>query len=139
LNAAITTDHRDPRARGKNEPPRRVLVVEDQALVCIETADTLEQQGFEVHIALSGEEALRQLRAGLAVDVLFTDVDLGGALDGPMLARLARDLMPAVIVAYTSGTVAAVAQAVAGSAFVPKPYSPDRVGRMLSGMCANLA
>src|ERR1700722_4852692 len=50
---------------------RRVLVVEDEALICVETADTLEHQGFEVHVALSGEEALRRLRGGLPIDILF--------------------------------------------------------------------
>ena len=49
---------------------RRVLVVEDEALICVETADTLEHQGFEVHIALSGEDALRRLRGRTAVLVL---------------------------------------------------------------------
>ena len=130
----IATEHGDPGRR--RATPRRVLVVEDEALICVETADTLEHQGFEVHIALSGEDALRRLRGGLAVDVLFTDINLGGALDGTMLARLARELLPSLAVVYTSGTVETIAQPVAGSAFVPKPYSPDRVGRMLSGMLA---
>jgi len=121
----------------RREPARRVLVVEDEAMICVETADALERQGFEVHIALNGEEAVRRLRAGLAVDILFTDINLGGALDGKALARLARELMPTVAVVYTSGRVDAVPDGVAGSAFVPKPYSPDRVGRILSGMAAS--
>jgi CheY-like chemotaxis protein len=136
LDGAIVAERNESTARGASKLPRRVLVVENEALICVETADTFEQQGFEVHIALSGEEALRRIRGGLVVDVLFTDIDLGGAMDGTALARLAREIMPAVTVAYTSGSVEAVAQRVAGSVFIPKPYSPDRVGRMLSGMCA---
>jgi CheY-like chemotaxis protein len=112
-----------------------VLVVEDEALICVDTADTFEQEGFEVHIALNGEDALRQLRGGLAVDVLFTDINLGGAVDGVTLAWLARELMPTLAVVYTSGALQSIAQAVAGSRFVPKPYSPERVGRMLRAMC----
>jgi len=50
------------------------------------------------------------------------------------LASLARALLPALIVVYTSGSMNAVPHGVAGSAFVPKPYSPDRVGLMLSRM-----
>ena len=114
----------------------RVLVVEDEALICIETADALEQQGFEVHTALSGEDALRRLRDGLVVDILFTDINLARAMDGATLARLARERIPGLIVVYTSGTVERIAHAVAGSVFVPKPYSPDRVVRMLSEMSA---
>ncbi|HEU5272024.1 MAG TPA: response regulator [Xanthobacteraceae bacterium] len=133
VNPAVLGDHCDRgKGNGGNRRGRRVLVVEDEALICVETADTLERQGFEVHIALSGEEALRRLRSGLAVDVLFTDINLAGTMDGATLARLARELDPAVGVVYTSGTVDTVPQPVARSAFVPKPYNPDRVGRMLS-------
>jgi CheY-like chemotaxis protein len=121
---------------GTSGQARRVLVVEDEALICIETADTLEHQGFEVHTAFSGEDALRRLGDGLAVDILFTDINLAGAMDGATLALLARDRFPGLLVVYTSGTVERVAQGVAGSIFVPKPYSPERVGRMLSGMHA---
>ena len=113
----------------------RVLVVEDEALICVETADTLEHQGFEVHTASSGEDALARLRNGLAVDVLFTDVNLAGRMDGTALARNARELFPELIVVYTSGTVGKVAEAVAGSVFVPKPYTPALVGCLLSQLC----
>jgi CheY-like chemotaxis protein len=117
-----------------NGRARRVLVVEDEALICVETADTLERQGFEVHTALSGEEALRRLRNGLPMDFLFTDIDLAGPMDGGTLARLARELLPDLVVVYTSGTVEGVAQSVPGSVFVPKPYNPDRIGAMLTRM-----
>ena len=121
---------------GRDGRARRILVVEDEALVCVETADTLEHQGFEVHMALSAEDALRRLRGGLSIDILFTDINLAGPMSGETLALLARELMPNVTVVYTSGTVAAIAQGVPGSTFVPKPYNPDRVGRMLAEMSA---
>ncbi len=122
--------------RAENGRARRVLVVEDEALICVETADTLERQGFEVHLALSGEDALRRLRNGLPVDILFTDVNLAGPMDGATLARLAREIHPRLLVAYTSGTVDAVAHPVAGSTFVAKPYNPERIGRLLTEMVA---
>ena len=115
---------------------RRVLVVEDEAMICVETGDTLEHLGFEVHMALSAEDALRRLRGGLAIDILFTDINLAGPMTGETLAQLARELMPTVVVVYTSGTVAAPSQRVEGARFVPKPYSPERVGRMIEQMCA---
>ena len=115
---------------------RRILVVEDEALICVETAETLEHQGFVVHVALSGEDALRRLRSGLAIDILFTDINLAGPMTGETLAELARELKPDLAVLYTSGTVVAPSHCVAGSRFVPKPYNPDRIGRMLAEMSA---
>jgi DNA-binding NtrC family response regulator len=120
----------------KPENTRRILVVEDEALICVETADTLEHQGFEVHIALSAEDALRRLRGGLPIDILFTDINLAGPMSGETLALLARELLPKVVVVYTSGTVDTVAHGVRGSSFVPKPYNPDRVGHMLAEISA---
>ena len=119
-----------------NGSARRILVVEDEALICVETADTFEHQGFEVHVALSAEDALRQLRDGLPVDILFTDINLAGPMTGETLAELARELLPDLTVVYTSGTVVAPSHRVEGSAFVPKPYNPERVGRMLAEMNA---
>jgi CheY-like chemotaxis protein len=119
-----------------NADVRRILVVEDEALICVETADTLEHLGFEVHMALSAEDALRRLRGGLVVDILFTDINLAGPMTGETLAVLCRELKPDVIVAYTSGTVAAPSHRVEGSRFVAKPYNPERVARMLDQMSA---
>ena len=121
---------------GGNAVARRILVVEDEALICVETAETLEQQGFVVHVALSGEDALHRLRGGLAIDILFTDINLAGPMTGETLAELARELMPDLTVLYTSGTVVAPSHCVAGSRFVPKPYNPERIGRMLAEMSA---
>jgi CheY-like chemotaxis protein len=116
---------------GRNGEARRILVVEDEALICVETADTLEHQGFVVHVALSAEDALHRLRGGLPIDILFTDINLAGPMTGETLAVLARELNPRLTVVYTSGTVAAPSHLVEGSRFVPKPYNPERVGRML--------
>jgi len=115
---------------------RHILLVEDEALICVDTAETLEHQGFVVHIALSGEDAMRRLRAGLAIDILFTDINLAGPMTGETLAELAREILPDLAVIYTSGTVVAPNHCVAGSRFVPKPYNPERVGRMLAEMTA---
>lgn len=124
---------RDGTGRSGN---RRVFVVEDEALIGVDTADTLEQQGFEVHLARTGEDALRRLRSGLPIDILFTDINLAGSMDGATLARLARELKPDLVVVYTSGTLDKVEQRVAGAVFVAKPYSPERVGQMLARMSA---
>jgi len=129
-NAAHGSAHR------RNGDARRVLVVEDEALICVETADTLEQQGFVVHVALSAEDALHRLRGGLPIDILFTDINLAGPMTGETLAELAREILPTLAVVYTSGTVVAPSHSVAGSRFVPKPYNPERVGRMLAEMTA---
>ena len=78
-------------------------------------------------------DALRHLTSG-PVDVLFTDVNLPGAMDGAALARRARELRPDLPVVYASARMSMVDPdtRVPDSIFVPKPYVPSLVGRLLA-------
>src|SRR5688572_6828993 len=59
-----------------------VLLVEDEALICDMVADVLQEQGFEVQAVSTAGEALRCLQSGSPFDILFTDVNLPGDMDG---------------------------------------------------------
>lgn len=54
---------------------KRVLVIDDAALVRLYYRDALETAGFEVEEALNGLEALEKLLSG-AVDLLIVDVNM---------------------------------------------------------------
>jgi len=113
--------------------PIRVLFVEDEFLVSEWVAEQLAEQGFVVHCASNATEALRHLAAA-PVDVLFTDINLPGGMDGATLARRAREMRPDLPVVYASARTLPDAQArVPGSMFVPKPYVPALVGRLIAG------
>ncbi len=111
----------------------RVLLVEDEFLISEWVAATLVEQGFAVHAEANAADALVYLGAA-PVDVLFTDVNLPGGLDGTMLARRARELLPDLAVVYASGRVNALdpQDRVPRSTFVPKPYLPALIGRVLA-------
>ena len=111
--------------------PRRVLVVEDEVLVREMIVDVLIDDGFEVHAVADARDALSHLSAAWPVDVLFTDVDLPGDIDGERLALLARRLRPELAVVYASGSRRSVDQ-VPGSVFVEKPYEPSRLCALLT-------
>jgi CheY-like chemotaxis protein len=113
--------------------PSRVLVVEDEFLICDLLTQVLSEHGFEVHVACNAKDALRHLTGGHPCDVLFTDINLPGGLDGAALAELARELRPSLPVVYASGSVSKIEQfkAVPGANFVPKPYDFDKVCCML--------
>ena len=114
----------------------RVLVVEDEFLISAMVADVLSERGCEVHVAASAKEALEHLTCGAPCDVLFTDINLPGGVDGATLAQLARQLRPGLPVVYASGLVTAIEQlnAVPGATFVPKPYDPDKVCALLQSI-----
>jgi CheY-like chemotaxis protein len=104
------------------ESSPEVLLVEDEALIGLMIEDALTEAGFSVHTFCSGRDALAYLAAGGHADVLFTDVDLGGDIDGTELARRIRAMRAGIAVVYSSGRYGQVEDAVAGSAFLPKPY-----------------
>lgn len=113
--------------------PIRVLLVEDEFLISEWVAESLSEQGFAVHTASNAVEALRYLAAE-PVDVLFTDINLSGGMDGAALARRARALLPDLPVVYASARANLLDPTlrVPGSIFVPKPYVPALVGRILA-------
>jgi CheY-like chemotaxis protein len=103
-----------------------ILVVEDELLISKLIAEVLSERGFEVHAVADAQEALNYLDDH-AVDVLFTDIDLGGKIDGSVLAKRVREERPELPVVYCSGrySPSALAQPVPRSIFVRKPYNPS--------------
>jgi CheY-like chemotaxis protein len=79
-----------------------VLVVEDDFLIRMHAAETIEDAGFEVVEASNADEAVTILEARLDIAVVFTDIRMPGSMDGLKLARAARDRWPPIhIVAMT--------------------------------------
>jgi CheY-like chemotaxis protein len=117
----------------------RVLLVEDEFLLCDMLSEVLADYGFEVHAVANAKDAIQHLTCGSPCDILLTDINLPGSIDGAALARLARELRPRLPVVYASGSYSKIEEldAVPGSVFVPKPYNPDKLCEMLSEMTAH--
>ncbi len=115
--------------------PIRVLFVEDELLIREWVAESLTEQGFAVIDVATAAEAL-QILSTETIDILLTDINLPGGMDGAALARRARELFPRLPVVYASARVNFLDPKVRvpDSAFVPKPYSPDMVGRLLASV-----
>jgi len=92
------TPRRLPRGAGE-----RVLVVEDDEMVRRFVREQVASLGYEVLNAADAGTALRLIESGEAIDLLFTDVVMPGAMDGRQLADAARRLRPDLPVLYTSG------------------------------------
>jgi PAS domain S-box-containing protein len=80
----------------------RALLVDDEELVRISTADMLSEMGFEVIEAESAEEAFRLLDDGLDPDLLVTDHLMPG-VNGTHLAQMVREQRPRIGVLIISG------------------------------------
>ena len=106
-----------------HDPHRlRVLLVEDEWLIREMLADVLEEAGFAVSQALSAPEALRLLRQDPTVDLVVTDVEMPGVLDGVGLARLLAVQRPEIGVLVVSGRRPRTLPP--GARFLAKPFTP---------------
>ncbi|PWG61407.1 PAS domain S-box protein [Sediminicurvatus halobius] len=104
----------------------RILLVEDDELVCQHVEILLRALGYEVVTAHNGPQALAKLEAGEAVDLLFTDVIMPGGMNGRELAAAAQRLRPDLPVLYSSGypdgALGSDGRLEEGVALLPKPY-----------------
>jgi DNA-binding response OmpR family regulator len=110
-----------------------VLLVEDEFVISEWVAQSLTDQGFAVQTAGNAADALDHLAAD-EVDVLLTDINLPGSMDGISLARRARELRPNIPVVYASAraTLLSPDARVPGAIILPKPYEPALLGRLLN-------
>jgi len=99
-----------------------VLVVEDEFWVRDTIATSLRDAGFVVVEAESGEAATELCNSEAPIDLVFTDINLGGSVSGWDVARSYRTRRPDISVLYTSGDVIDRSRCVRGSAFIAKPY-----------------
>ncbi|MFZ0847231.1 MAG: response regulator [Pseudolabrys sp.] len=111
-----------------------VLMVEDEPLITELITEVLSENGFAVHAVADGETALRYLDDGPEVDVLFTDINLEGRMDGSTLAKQVRDRRPDLPIVYCSGrySPSALAPMMSRSIFLKKPYNPADLCTLLT-------
>lgn len=105
-----------------------ILVVEDESLVRMTMVDFLEDAGFEVVEAATGEEGLKQLDRNPAIAALLTDIEMPGTVDGIRLAKITHERHPDAAVIVMSGRVRPGKSELPSHArFFAKPYMHDDV------------
>ena len=121
-------------------PSPTVLVVEDEVLIRLVIADYLRDCGYKVHEAVSGEEAIAILQAPeVSIDVVFSDVEMPGSMDGFALARWVRANKPGLEVILTSGierSADIAATLCEAGPLMKKPYSSQDVVDRLRQLAA---
>ncbi|KAF6689939.1 response regulator [Pseudomonas sp. EKM23D] len=106
-----------------------ILVVEDNEGVRLTVVEVLEQSGYTVLTAEDGDQAMRQLQAGLQPELIFTDVVMPGRVKSTDLAEWAREQIPPVPVLFTSGHTRDILSnnhlLTPDIHLLSKPYSPE--------------
>ena len=104
-----------------------VLVVEDEVLIRSAVAEYLRLAGNLVVEAANAAEAIAVFAAGVPIDVVFSDIQMPGTMDGIGLARWVYHHHPGIHVVLTSGNADAARATEAAELFFPKPYRTAEV------------
>jgi len=115
-------------------PHSGILLVEDDRDVLAATRDRVEELGYTVVTATSGDEALEMLKNGLPVDLVFSDIVMPGRLNGIQLAVAVRPLRPELKWLLTSGFTGGALERLdlpSDFHFLQKPYSQKDLAEKL--------
>jgi CheY-like chemotaxis protein len=107
-----------------------VLVVENDVLLRLVTASNLRDAGFEVIEAADSAEAIRILDC-IPVDVMFSDIDMPGKMDGLALAQWVHQRRLDTRIILTSGATRTLGGVDQYASFLPKPYADADVEHLL--------
>ena len=100
-----------------------VLVVEDEVLIRLSIADELLEHGFEVFEAGGADDAISILERHQHIQLVFTDIDMPGSMDGLRLAKFVRGRWPPIIIIVTSGRFLPTSEELPNDVrFFAKPY-----------------
>jgi len=107
----------------------RILVVDDESIVCESCQRILQEEGYEVECTQDGKEAFEKMRAN-PFDVVITDLKMPG-IDGMDVLKILQKDYPETIIIMITGfsTVETAVEAMKLGAFdyIPKPFTPDEV------------
>ena len=108
------------------------MVVEDSPLIRMGAAQLVLSAGYEALEAGDADEAIRILESRDDIDLVFTDVQMPGTMDGVKLAHYIRDRWPPVKLIIASGAaVLAESHLPAGSRFFSKPYDDHTITKTM--------
>lgn len=100
-----------------------VLVVEDSAIIRMAAIELVVTAGYLALHASDADEAIRILEARDDIDLVFTDVQMPGTMDGIKLSHYIRDRWPPIRLIVVSGAAVLEESSLpVGSTYFSKPY-----------------
>jgi CheY-like chemotaxis protein len=116
---------------GERQPPT-ILVVEDEVLIRMAVATFLRERGYRVLEAASADEAQAILKAAEPIEIVFSDINMPGTLNGAELAQWVRQNFPDVRVILTSGVTDLArnaAELCSSGKVMDKPYDHETLAQ----------
>jgi CheY-like chemotaxis protein len=125
---------------GERQPPT-ILVVEDEVLIRMAVGMYLRECGYRVLEAASAAEAQVILKAGEPIEIVFSDINMPGTMDGADLAEWVRRNFPDVKVILTSGVTNLAknaAELCSSGKVLDKPYDHESLAQHIKKLLGEL-
>jgi two-component sensor histidine kinase/CheY-like chemotaxis protein len=101
-----------------------VLIVEDEMVLRMRAVDIVEDAGFNPVEAVNADDALAILESRSDIELLFTDIQMPGSMDGLKLAYAVHERWPQIKIILVSGQLTLTdADKPADSRFYGKPLA----------------
>jgi CheY-like chemotaxis protein len=110
--------------------PIHILLVEDEPLIRAPVAEDLRDRGFTVIEASNSDEALAYFEASSSLDLVVTDTQMPGAMNGLEFARLVAEREPLMPIIIASGHVRP--DPAEDFRVLPKPYSTTELIELIT-------
>ena len=113
-------------------------MVEDNAIIRMDTVDLVPNAGYEALESSNADEAICILKSITCIDLVFTDIEMPGTMDGIKLSHYIRDRWPPVKLIVASGkAVLEESSLPEGSRFFAKTYNDHAIANAMSFMLSN--
>ena len=120
------------------KPNFRILVIDDEKIVCDRLSMELEREGFEVEAYTESEQALQRM-ASQHFDLVITDIKMRGP-SGIEVMNFVRENHPSTKVIVITGfaTVETAREVLKGGAvdFIPKPFKMSKLRELVLRLAA---
>jgi len=109
--------------------PHRILVIDDEAVVCFSCARILSSEGYQVDCKQRSEEGLKEALTG-EYDIILLDLVMPDITGLEILEQLKTAGVPSevvIITGYSTIQTAVEAMKLGATDYVSKPFTPDEL------------
>jgi DNA-binding NtrC family response regulator len=109
------------------------MVVEPDIIIRLSISDYLRDCGYNVIEGVTSDDVLAMLRTSHKLDIIFSEIEINGEMNGFQLARWVREHHPHIGVILVAGAARAAEQAaelcngLCDDGPLQKPYEPQAV------------
>ena len=112
-----------------------VLIVEDEMMLRMRAVEIVEDAGFTPIEAVNADDALAILESRSDIELLFTDIQMPGSIDGLKLAHAVHERWPSIKIILVSGQLTLTdADKPADSRFYGKPLDVKHMVAQMQDM-----